>query len=119
MACPTSRTTADAGVTALVHYGVYACRVISGTSTLSEHAYGNALDIAGVQVGEDGPYYSVLGDWEIDQPNPMTPGGALLQSFAQTIYDEYIYNIILTPNYNAAHADHLHCDLTPGAHFLD
>jgi hypothetical protein len=29
-----------------------------------------------------------------------------------------IFNIILTPNYNAAHRDHFHVDLTPNAHFL-
>lgn len=105
------------GVDALVHYGVYSCRTIAGTSTLSEHASANAIDIAGVR--KNGSYWTVLDDWEMGQPSPSTPAGQLLRSFVNTLHDEVIYNIILTPEYNAAHEDHFHCDLTEGAHFLD
>ncbi len=103
--------------TDIVHWGVYNCRVISGTSTLSQHAFANAVDFAGFKLS-DGNYYTVLDDWEKGETNPSTAGGAFLYEFAHALYDEYIYNIILTPEYNAAHEDHFHCDLTPGSHFL-
>jgi hypothetical protein len=38
---------APVGAHELIHYGTYNCRVIAGTSTLSNHAEGRALDIAG------------------------------------------------------------------------
>ena len=108
---------AEQGVDALVHYGVYSCRTIAGTSTLSEHASANAIDIAGVR--QAGSYISVLDDWEMGQPNPVTAPGQLLRSFVETLHDEVIYNIILTPEYNEAHEDHFHCDLTEGAYFFE
>lgn len=113
----TAEVLAEEGVDALVHYGVYSCRTIAGTSTLSEHASANAIDIAGLR--KNGNYWTVLSDWEMGQPSPVTPAGQLLRSFVDTLHDEVIYNIILTPEYNAAHEDHFHCDLTEGAHFLE
>jgi len=109
---------ADLGVTDLVHWGVYNCRVIAGTSTLSQHALARAIDIAALRTSE-GSVFTVFDDWERGEPNPTTEGGILLRSLAQTLYDEHIYNIILTPEYNEAHWDHLHCDLTPGEHYLE
>lgn len=108
---------ATQGATDLVHYGVYNCRTIAGTSTLSQHGLANAIDIAGIQWADEG-YFSILGDWEKDTANPSTTGGQLLKTFVETIFDALIYNIILTPDYNEAHADHFHCDLTEGSHFL-
>jgi hypothetical protein len=105
------------GVDGLVHLGVYNCRVIAGTSTVSQHGYANAIDIAGLHFAT-GEYYTIEGDWEIDDPTPMTSGGQFLYDFAHTLYDEVIYNIILTPDYNEAHYNHFHCDLTEGSHFL-
>jgi hypothetical protein len=123
VACPmalaierASAVLADRGATDLVHFGTYNCRVIAGTNELSEHGLARALDVGGVQV--DGDYHSVLADWEKDQPNPTTEAGAFLRNLAVAWYTEEVFNIILTPDYNAAHADHLHCDLTPGSHFL-
>jgi hypothetical protein len=114
----TADVLAASGVDALVHYGVYNCRVIAGTQTVSEHGYANAIDIAGLSLAT-GEYYTVLDDWEINQPMPTTPPGQFLRAFVETLFNDYIYNIILTPDYNAAHADHFHCDLTEGSHFLE
>lgn len=113
----TAEVLAEDGVDALVHYGVYNCRTIAGSTTLSQHGLANAIDIAGVR--KNGAYWTVLDDWEVGQPAPVTPAGQLLRSFVETLHDEIIYNIILTPEYNADHADHFHCDLTDGAHFLE
>jgi hypothetical protein len=112
-----SEILAERGATDLVHYGTYNCRVIAGTTQLSEHGLARALDIAAVRVSS-GDVYSVLDDWEQNTPNPVTPSGTFLKELVQTYFDEQVFNIILTPDYNAAHENHFHCDLTPDAHFL-
>ena len=104
------------GVKEVIHWGTYNCRYIGGTKTLSEHGFANAIDIAGFKMN-DGSYHSVLKGWEKGVSSPKTPGGKVLKWFADTMYKKHIFNIILTPEYNAAHADHFHVDLTPGSWF--
>lgn len=106
------------GVTTIWHMGTYNCRVIAGTDRLSRHAYGDAIDFSGFTL-EDGTHYTLVDHWEHDTDAPTTPGGAFLYEAAHRWFDEYVWNIILTPNYNAAHDDHFHVDLTPESHFLE
>lgn len=113
----TATLVAAEGVTDIIHLGVYNCRVISGTSTLSEHAYASAIDISGFR-RDDGTVWTVFDDWEDGVAEPITDAGDWLLWFANELYVEWIFNIILTPEYNAAHDDHFHCDMTPGAHTL-
>ena len=108
---------AKKGIVEVVHYGTYNCRYISGTKTLSEHAFANALDVAGLK-DKDGNYHSVLNDWEKGVKTPKTASGTLLKWFADTMYAKHVFNIILTPEYNAAHANHFHVDDTPGSWFM-
>jgi hypothetical protein len=105
------------GVTDIVHLGAYNCRTISGTSTISQHGLGKAIDIAGVRL-EDGTYWTVVDDWEDGVMDPETFGGQWLQWFANQLYAQWIFNMILTPEYDDYHDDHLHCDLSPGEHEL-
>ncbi len=108
---------APLGVVAIQHMGTYNCRVIAGTSTLSRHAYGDAIDIAGFEL-DDGTVYTLYDDWEHDTETPVTPGGSFLYAAAGRWYEAWIWNTILTPNYNSDHDDHFHVDLTPDRHFL-
>ncbi len=103
------------GIREVVHMGTYNCRIIGGLEppTLSEHAKGTAFDYARF-VHDDGHVTSVLDDWESDPDNLRTADGRLLWQLLVEMWEREIFNIILTPNYNDAHADHLHCDLTPG-----
>lgn len=90
--------------------GTYSCRRIYGsqseTDRPSEHARANAIDIAGVRL-KDGRRVSVLSDW--DGEGPAGPAGA---AFLKQIRDGgcRLFSTVLTPDYNAAHADHLHLD---------
>lgn len=106
------------GAEAIIHYGTYNCRTISGTSTLSEHGLARAIDIAGF-VLQDGSTFTVLGDWEDGVADPLTPGGQMLRSFTDQVWGMGLWNIILTPEFNAAHDDHFHVDLTPGGNTYD
>lgn len=107
----------DEGVETLYHYGTYNCRVISGTSTLSRHAYGDAIDITGFGF-QDGTVWTLVDHWEHDTSAPVTEAGAWLYETAWGWHDAAIWSIILTPNYNAAHDDHFHVDLTPGSDYI-
>ncbi len=105
-------------ITDIVYFGIYDCRAVADTDVLSEHAYARAIDIAAVGLSS-GETYTVFDDWELGEPDPATPGGALLYDFIHSVFDDHVYNVVLTPDYNEDHADHFHCDLTPDAHFLE
>ena len=101
---PAARALLGAPVGRIEHLGAYSCRRLYGRATgrWSEHAQGNAIDIAAF-VLEDGRRIAVLGDWNGDDANAQflkrVRDGAC-QSFAT----------VLSPDYNQAHADHLHLD---------
>ncbi|MBT9555679.1 MAG: extensin family protein [Myxococcales bacterium] len=105
-------------VTDVLHLGTYNCRVIAGTSKISQHGLATAIDIAGVGFG-DGTVWTVLGHWEDGVANPVTAAGKFLKGLVQWLYDEDVFNILLTPEYNAAHDNHFHLDLTPGGNTLN
>ncbi|MFT7520724.1 MAG: hypothetical protein ACI9MC_002875 [Kiritimatiellia bacterium] len=105
------------GVTALYHYGTYSCRVIKGTDDLSRHAYGDAIDIYGFEF-DDGTYWTLIDDWEHDTSDPRTEASKWMRDAAYRWYDAKYWNIILTPNFNTAHDDHFHIDLTPGSDYI-
>ena len=87
------------------HYGTYSCRNIAGTSTLSEHAFSNAWDVAAFELA-DGRMISVKKDWDGKGPKA---------GFLHAARDEAcaVFRVTLSPDYNAAHADHFHLDMGP------
>lgn len=91
-------------VARIEHLGAYSCRRLYGNETgrWSEHATGNAIDIAAF-VLEDGRRLSVLGDWAGDEPEA---------EFLHRVRDGAcgLFGTVLSPDYNEAHADHLHFD---------
>lgn len=100
----------------LVHIGTYNCRVIAGSDSISMHGLGLAIDIHELRTS-DGTTYNVEDDWEPGD-NPQTPKGQFLYEFGMQMFTRGIFNIVLTPNYNAAHYNHFHVDLTPGGNFI-
>lgn len=107
----------DDGVTTLRHLGTYVCRTISGTETLSRHGYGDAIDVYGFDFA-DGTRWTLIDDWEHDTTSFDTEAGEWLYDTSYGWHDQRLWNIVLTPNYNAAHDNHFHVDLTPGSDFL-
>ena len=105
--------------------GIYNYRCIGGGvppgCTLSQHAQAKAIDIAGV-TDRDGVYYDVNTDWVIDPDSqktcdaPTVPGkDAFLHDMICALKADRVWNIMLTPNFNADHRNHFHVDLTAGA----
>jgi hypothetical protein len=91
-------------IAAVDHFGSYSCRRIYGRSegSWSEHATANAVDIAGFRLA-DGRRISVIGDW--DDPAGK---GRFLRAVRDGACD--LFATVLSPDYNAAHRDHLHFD---------
>ena len=104
---PAARDIFASDLQRIEHLGAYSCRRLYGrdSGAWSEHATGNAIDIAAF-VLEDGTRISLLGDWEGENDKARflrrARDGAC-KAFATT----------LSPDYNAAHADHFHLDMSP------
>lgn len=91
-------------VVSVQHAGSYSCRRLYGRAegAYSEHATANALDITGFTL-KDGRTIRVLRDWN-------DPGRK--SAFLKDIRDGAckLFGTVLSPDYNEAHADHLHFD---------
>jgi len=109
--------------------GVYNYRCIGGGTPpdcpngISQHAYAKAIDLAGF-TDKNGEFYSVNDDWVID-PDGNTCSAAtendkdaFLHQLICELKADRVWNIVLTPNYNDAHRNHFHVDLTPGSDFI-
>lgn len=107
---PSGREILGSPVVRVETMGTYSCRNVVGartTNRLSEHATANAVDVAAFVLA-DGRRISIERDWR----NP-DPG---VQAFLQTIRRSACrrFGTVLTPDYNAAHYNHLHLDLGRG-----
>ncbi|MBL8605476.1 MAG: extensin family protein [Myxococcales bacterium] len=109
-------------ITDVVHLGVYNYRTISGSTMLSQHAYATAIDLNNFRTAA-GLTHSVTTEFVANgrptcPPRATNPKDQLLKEIACWMYDSGVFHIILTPNYNSAHRDHYHVDLTPGSQFI-
>jgi len=91
-------------VARIEHLGSYNCRRMygRGEGSWSEHATANALDVSAF-VLTDGRRITVLKDWPV-------PGDEA--AFLKAVRDGAckLFSTVLSPDYNAQHADHLHLD---------
>ncbi len=101
---PAAQEILGSRVARVEHLGTYNCRTIGGGNDgrWSEHAIGNAIDIAAFLL-EDGRRISLLGDWD---------GADEAAAFLREARDAACasFSTVLSPDYNAAHADHFHLD---------
>jgi hypothetical protein len=92
-------------VTEIKQISAYSCRRMNGAGGrgISEHAFGNALDIAGFTLA-DGRKITVQHGW---RGTPEEQG--FLHDVQLAACDTF--NTVLAPGYNAAHYNHFHVDL--------
>lgn len=87
------------------HSGSYSCRRLygRGSGPYSEHATADALDLTGFTL-ENGEQVRVLQDWR---------GEDSKSRFLREVRDGAcgVFSTVLSPDYNAAHRDHLHFDV--------
>ena len=115
---PLSQKYFGQGVIRVDHMGTYDCRntrteastKASGSSKggrLSEHAKGRAIDFAGVELA-DGRLVTVRENW-----HSAGAPGAFLHQVAREACNTF--NVVLTPNHDKLHWDHIHMDIGPYA----
>lgn len=112
-----------AGITAIDHYSMYRKNArVAGTSKPSGHASGFAIDAARFHFA-DGTVVGVLEDWE-DQTRGADPCAARAGEAAHArrvrevvceAADQGIFQIVITPHYNAAHHNHVHLEIAEHA----
>ena len=102
---PAAREILGSDVVQIDQMGAYSCRNVNGAATgrRSAHARANAFDFGGVRL-RDGRRVTVLEHWDGDSPEAR---------FLRRIRDEgcQVYGTVLSPEYNAAHRDHLHFEI--------
>ncbi len=97
------------GLSRIHHMGTYSCRRQrgNGSGRWSEHAFANAWDIGAFELA-DGRLVRVLTGWD---------GEPVEQAFLRDVRRAAckVFNVTLSPDYNAAHEDHLHVDMGPSS----
>lgn len=93
-------------------------------SKLSQHAYGLAMDITAFKL-KDGRTLEVERDFhgKIGEPvcgpgaelTPVSPEATALRNLVCDIARTGMFHNVLTPNYNTAHRNHFHFDITRNA----
>jgi hypothetical protein len=105
---PAAEEILGSSVREIDHLGVYACRPVDGgvAGRPSAHARAAAIDVAGFRLS-DGRAVTVSRDWFSDGAEGR---------FLRRIRDDAceIFGTTLSPDYNAAHANHLHLEAGPG-----
>ena len=83
--------------------GSFACRNVAGSGRRSAHATGAAIDISGF-VLEDGRRIMVRSAW--------LGGSDREREFLRVVQQSACkrFDTVLSPDYNAAHHDHLHLE---------
>ncbi|MBV9931634.1 MAG: extensin family protein [Alphaproteobacteria bacterium] len=106
---PAARGAFGVAVARIDSFGTYSCRPLNNQAgaRLSEHGRANAVDI-GAFVLRDGRRISVAADWN--------GGDATVRRFLRAVHDEGCrrFNVVLGPDANAFHRDHLHFDMGRG-----
>lgn len=87
-------------------FGTYSCRNIYGgrSGRLSQHATSNAIDVSGFVLA-DGRRIMLDGGWK---------GDAASQDFLRALHKSACrrFGTVLSPDYNAAHYNHFHLDMS-------
>lgn len=106
---PTARTRLGTYVTKIESFGSFACRPINNVNgnKLSEHGRANAVDIAAFDLA-DGRRITVKDGWNGPDGN--------VRAFLRDLHAAACrrFNIVLGPDANAYHRDHLHFDMGRG-----
>jgi hypothetical protein len=102
---PLAREELGRRVVRINHLGSFSCRTRNGGGRLSQHALGRAIDIAGFRLA-DGSTIGVARDWTGSGANRQ-----FLRHLARRACQ--YFSVVLTPDSDADHHDHIHLDIGP------
>lgn len=90
--------------------GTYNCRKMVRFALVSEHSYGNAIDIKSIAL-KDGRSISVLQHFgKLDAP-PADDKARFLREIGEQAFDRGLISVSLGPYWDALHRDHFHFDM--------
>lgn len=99
-----------AKVASVEQLGTYNCRRMAAYPDLvSEHSFANAIDIAAF-ILTNGQRIVVEKDWVGAQQATARRASLFLRRVTRRLFDEHVFNVVLTPSYDAHHRNHLHLD---------
>ncbi len=103
---PLAQARFGASIASIDAFGAYSCRSVDnlGGMPLSEHAFGNAIDVSGFTLS-DGRKIVVQRDWGRSD----TQESAFLHDAEASACDRF--NTVLAPGSNSYHSNHMHLDL--------
>ncbi len=103
---PAAQTRYNERVVEIETFGTYSCRGINGEwgGRLSEHAFGNAIDVRGFRL-QDGRNILIVHDWTMGDPQAQ----AFLRDVDNGACGDF--TTVLGPGYNFLHYNHFHLDL--------
>lgn len=106
---PAARLYLGAELARVETFGSYSCRNINGrqNGNRSEHASANAVDVSGFVLA-DGRRITIRQDWNSPDPAVKSFLAAIRASACRR------FKTVLSPDYNALHADHFHLDMGRG-----
>lgn len=114
---PAARRIFGQPVVAIRQLSHYSCRrrggVSKGPVRISEHSFGNAIDIGGFVLAS-GDRISLLKDWG-EFSALFNKKAAFLQNVGEGACK--YFSTVLSPRYNKAHANHFHFDLGRGGRY--
>jgi hypothetical protein len=103
---PAAREHLGQDVVRVLHFGTYSCRNINDRERgrRSEHATANAIDISGFVLA-DGRQITLRSGWNGNNRRH--------EAFLRAVRDGAcgFFDVVLSPDYNAAHHDHFHFDM--------
>ncbi len=101
---PLARRYLATDIVRLDNFGAYSCRPVAGMAgRWSEHAAGRAIDVSGFLL-KDGERVTVEHDWRAGGPK-----SEFLHALAKRACD--YFNLVLTPDSDKDHYNHLHLDI--------
>jgi hypothetical protein len=104
----------EAGLTKALYSSAYQRRNVRGTSKLSRHSFGLAIDVhelGGLRVSDD--YEQGLGDAVDCIGAPLTEGGSRLRTVLCRMERSGLFRIVLSPDYDEDHWNHFHVEALP------
>lgn len=90
--------------------GTYNCRPMARFRLVSEHSYGNAIDIYEFTL-VDGRKVNVLRHFGTPGREPASAEGRFLRALAQAAFDENAFSVVVTRFFDELHRDHIHLDM--------
>ena len=90
--------------------GTYNCRSMARFRLVSEHSYGNAIDLYEFTL-ENGKKISVLRHFGKPGQEPAGKEGRFLRELARAAFDEGVFSVVVTRFFDELHRDHIHVDM--------